>query len=93
MELRLGDGFLDVVELSELIDEVVEPGWITDLSKLRNLQKMASDSQFQERFLEIKLKNKNFLSDMVRKKLGLQIDPEAIFDSQIKRLHGTRGSI
>ena len=74
-------------ELSELIDEVVEPGWITDLSKLRNLQKMASDSQFQERFLEIKLKNKNFLSAMVRKKLGLEIDPEAIFDSQIKRLH------
>ena len=74
-------------ELSELIDEVVEPGWITDLLKLRNLQKMANDTQFQERFLAIKLKKKNFLAAMIRKKLGLELDPEAIFDSQIKRLH------
>ena len=74
-------------ELYELIDEVTEPGWITDLSKLRNLQKMANDTQFQERFLGIKLKKKNFLAAMIRKKLGLEIDPEAIFDSQIKRLH------
>ena len=74
-------------DLSELVSSVVGPEWITDLNKLRGLEKVADDSSFQEEFLKIKLKNKEILSGMVSSKMNLMIDPEAMFDSQIKRLH------
>ena len=74
-------------ELAKLINEVVEPGWMTDLSKLRGLEKVSGDSSFQERFMSIKLQNKQLLADIINKKFGLEVDSDAIFDSQIKRLH------
>ena len=74
-------------KLANLIDEVVEPGWMTDLSKLRELEKVAKDSDFQKKFMSIKLENKQLLADLIHKKMGIEIDSEAIFDSQIKRLH------
>jgi starch phosphorylase len=74
-------------ELAKLINEVVEPGWMTDLSKLRGLEKVSRDSSFQERFMSIKLQNKQLLADIINQKFGLEVDSGAIFDSQIKRLH------
>ena len=74
-------------ELAKLINEVVEPGWMTDLSKLRGLEKVSGDSSFQERFMSIKLQNKQLLADIINQKFGLEVDSGAIFDSQIKRLH------
>lgn len=74
-------------KLSELITSVIGSGWITNLAKLRELEKVADDSSFQDEFMAIKTDNKNILSAMVRKKMGLKIDSTAIFDSQIKRLH------
>ena len=74
-------------ELAKLINEVVEPGWMTDLSKLRGLEKVSEDSSFQERFMSIKLQNKQLLADIINQKFGLEVDSGAIFDSQIKRLH------
>ena len=74
-------------ELAKLINEVVEPGWMTDLSKLRGLAKVSGDSSFQERFMSIKLQNKQLLADIINQKFGLEVDSGAIFDSQIKRLH------
>jgi starch phosphorylase len=74
-------------ELSELITSVIGEGWVTDLSQLRGLEKVADDSSFQERFMEIKRENKIVLAGMVESQMDLKIDPDAIFDSQIKRLH------
>ena len=74
-------------ELAKLINEVVEPGWMTDLSKLRGLEKVSGDSSFQDRFMSIKLQNKQLLADIINQKFGLEVDSGAIFDSQIKRLH------
>ena len=74
-------------ELAKLINEVVEPGWMTDISKLRGLEKVSGDSSFQERFMSIKLQNKQLLADIINQKFGLEVDSGAIFDSQIKRLH------
>ena len=74
-------------ELAKLINEVVKPGWMTDLSKLRGLEKVSEDSSFQERFMSIKLQNKQLLADIINQKFGLEVDSGAIFDSQIKRLH------
>ena len=80
MELLQGDGCLVVIQkLANLIDEVVEPGWMTDLSKLRELEKVAKDSDFQKKFMSIKLENKQLLADLIHKKMGIEIDSEAIF--------------
>ncbi|MDC0157666.1 glycogen/starch/alpha-glucan phosphorylase [Verrucomicrobia bacterium] len=74
-------------ELSELITSVVGDGWVTDLSLLRGLEAVADDSSFQERFMEIKRTNKVVLTDMISSNMDLSVDPDALFDSQIKRLH------
>ena len=74
-------------KLAGLIDDVVDSGWMTDLSKLRDLEKVAKDPAFQEKFMSIKLQNKKLLADLINKKMGIQIDTGAIFDSQIKLLH------
>ena len=74
-------------ELSELITSVVGDGWVTDLSLLRGLEAVADDSSFQERFMEIKRTNKVVLTDMISSNMDLCVDPDALFDSQIKRLH------
>ena len=74
-------------ELAELVTSVVGEEWITDLSLLRGLEKVADDSSFQEKFMAIKRKNKVVLSEMVKNEIDVSIDPDALFDSQIKRLH------
>ena len=74
-------------ELSELITSVLGDGWVTDLSLLRGLEEVADDSSFQERFMEIKRANKVVLTDMISGNMDLSVDPDALFDSQIKRLH------
>ena len=74
-------------ELSELITSVVGDGWVTDLSLLRGLEAVADDSSFQERFMEIKRTNKVVLTDMISSNMDLSVDPDALYDSQIKRLH------
>ena len=62
-------------ELSDLVTTVVGEEWVTNLSKLRGLEKVADDPSFQQQFLSIK------------KAIGLSINSDAIFDTQIKRLH------
>lgn len=74
-------------ELSELVTSVVGQEWITDLSKLRGLEEVADDPSFQKKFLEIKKTCKDRLSQVILDKMGLSINSDAIFDSQIKRLH------
>ena len=74
-------------KLAHLIDEVVEPGWMTDLSKLRDLEKVAKNKDFQTRFMSIKLENKKLLAGLITQKMRIEVDFGAIFDSQIKRLH------
>lgn len=74
-------------DLSKLIDQSVSQGWKTDLNKLRELEKYASEESFQREFMSIKRQNKKKFCEMVQKKLNIEIDPDAIFDSQIKRLH------
>jgi starch phosphorylase len=74
-------------ELSKLVSSVIGEDWVTDLSKLRGLEKVADDPSFQREFLLIKTESKMRLAEVVQDQLGLKIDVEAIFDTQIKRLH------
>jgi len=74
-------------ELSELVTSVVGEEWVTNLSLLRGLEKVADDSSFQEKFMDIKRRNKVILAEMIQDGIDLKVDPDALFDSQIKRLH------
>lgn len=74
-------------ELSDLVTSVVGDDWITNLSKLRGLEKVADDPSFQQKFLAIKKGCKENLAVVIKDEIGLTIKPDAIFDTQIKRLH------
>ncbi|MBT3667376.1 MAG: glycogen/starch/alpha-glucan phosphorylase [Opitutae bacterium] len=74
-------------ELSELVTSVVGDGWVTHLSMLRGLEKVADDPSFQQKFLDIKKECKVSLAQVIQEKMGLTIPIDAIYDAQIKRLH------
>ena len=73
--------------LSDLIDSKIGDGWVTDLDQLKKLEKYADNAEFQKSFMAVKLENKKHLADIVWKQCGVKINPEAMFDVQIKRLH------
>ena len=73
--------------LSALCDEVAGPGWDKDLSRLRALEAVADDRRFQDRFLAVKRDNKVRLAEAIREVAGVEVDPDSLFDVQIKRLH------
>jgi starch phosphorylase len=73
--------------LAALIDEKVGNGWPADLEQLRKLGKFADDRKFQNRFMAIKRENKESLARLIAEVCELEVDPSAIFDVQIKRLH------
>ena len=74
-------------KLASLVDESIGKSWITQASELRGLAKFAEDTSFRKKFRAIKTENKENLSDLISNRFGLQLNPEAMFDVQIKRLH------
>lgn len=74
-------------ELSSLIDETVGDEWPTNLELLRRLDKKATNAKFQKEFMAIKLRNKQKLAKVIKDEVNVDVDPTAIFDIQIKRLH------
>ncbi|MCL2109893.1 MAG: glycogen/starch/alpha-glucan phosphorylase [Oscillospiraceae bacterium] len=74
--------------LSTLITELLgDDDWAYDLDRLKLLQKHATDSKIISRFAEIKRQNKINLAEYIKKTEGIEINPDSIFDIQIKRLH------
>ncbi|MCJ9427852.1 glycogen/starch/alpha-glucan phosphorylase [Kordiimonas marina] len=73
--------------LSGLITETIGDGWVADLEQLKALEPYAEDAAFRERFRRVKADNKERLSVYVQEQLGVKLDPTALFDIQIKRIH------
>src|SRR6185312_10853389 len=73
--------------LSAAITEAIGEKWITDLSELRNLKALAGDPSFQEAFRTSKREAKVRFADWLKATSGQIVDPETIFDCQIKRIH------
>lgn len=73
--------------LSALIDSKIGSDWPLHLEKLQGLAEFADNAKFQKDFMQIKHQNKVKLAAEVLALTGIQIDPNAIFDIQIKRLH------
>ncbi len=61
--------------------------WVTDLSKISKLAEFADDKKARKEFMEIKYQNKLRLADYILKHNGVKVDPNSIFDVQVKRLH------
>ncbi|MFV0548016.1 MAG: maltodextrin phosphorylase [Limnobaculum xujianqingii] len=73
--------------LASLIDDSIGTGWVTDLDQLKKLEPFIGDAAFRQRYQQIKDDNKLHLARYVKQVTGLVINPGAIFDVQIKRLH------
>jgi starch phosphorylase len=73
--------------LANNITEAIGDGWITDLSQLRRLTPFADDKAFRVAFLKAKRDSKVRFSDWLKSTSGVSINPDTIFDSQIKRIH------
>ncbi|HYA37167.1 MAG TPA: glycogen/starch/alpha-glucan phosphorylase [Candidatus Methylomirabilis sp.] len=73
--------------LTRLLNETVGEGWVTDPSTLRSLEARAGDAAFQEQWRRVKRLNKEALAYRIRERTGIVLDPNALFDIQVKRIH------
>jgi starch phosphorylase len=73
--------------LATLISEAIGSDWIADLDQLARLEPLAADAAFRRAFRDVKLKNKADLAKRVRAVTGVTVDPNTMFDVQIKRIH------
>ena len=73
--------------LSDWITDKIGDGWITDLSQLDKLMLYVDDPKAQQDFMQIKYKNKVRLAKYIKENNGIDVDPNSIFDVQVKRLH------
>ncbi len=73
--------------LARVITSAIGDQWITDLSRLHNLKSSAADSAFRQAFLASKREAKVRFADWLRATSGQIVDPDTIFDCQIKRIH------
>jgi glycogen phosphorylase len=73
--------------LARMITEAIGDGWMTDLSQLKKLTTMAGDQALQHDFLKAKRDAKLQFADWLKRTAGETVDPDSIFDCQIKRIH------
>jgi starch phosphorylase len=73
--------------LGAVLDARLGAGWPLDLDRLRALAPMAGDADLQQQVLAAKRANKMRLAAMIRRDLGMSIDPSSMIDVQIKRIH------
>jgi glycogen phosphorylase len=73
--------------LSGLITATIGDKWITNLYELKKLQAYKDNAAFREKWQKIKKDNKKNLSDYILKTTGITVDPESMFDIQVKRIH------
>jgi starch phosphorylase len=73
--------------LADWVTQKVGKNWITDLSQTSKLLKYADDPKAQKEFMEIKRQNKIRLAKYIKDHNGIDVDPDSIFDVQVKRLH------
>jgi starch phosphorylase len=73
--------------LAGLIGERLGYDWVVDLEKLRGLEPLSEDVQFRRRWREVKLINKNRLAKLIASTCNITVNPETLFDIQVKRIH------
>jgi starch phosphorylase len=74
-------------KLSNLISSKIGESWTRNLDELRKLEQWADDPAFQNDFMAVKHANKVHLAEIIHNLSGIKVNPTALFDVQIKRLH------
>jgi starch phosphorylase len=74
-------------QLSALIAEYIGDGFVHDLALLQKLAPYAEDAAFRSQFRTVKQANKVRLAEIIKNKTGVIVDPNSLFDVQIKRIH------
>ena len=74
-------------ELADLISEKIGDSWVTNLDELQKLIPYVDDADFRDRFMAIKRDNKVALANYIKEMKGIDVNPDSIFDIQVKRLH------
>ena len=74
-------------DLSNLITSAIGEEWVGDLERIAELKPFAEDSEFRDQFALAKRNNKVRLADHIKKSAGITVNPDALFDVQIKRIH------
>ncbi len=73
--------------LADWVTKKIGDEWVTNLSHIQKLAAYANDESSQKEFMHIKYKNKLRLAEYIKIHNGIEVDPESIFDVQVKRLH------
>ena len=73
--------------LAGLIDKTIGTEWQTDFDRIKELEAYAQDSAFLDELMAVKRENKLRLADYIRTNMEIDVDPDSIFDVQVKRIH------
>jgi starch phosphorylase len=73
--------------LARLVSDAIGDQWVADLERIEALAGHADDPAFRAAFADVKLANKERLADEIRCRLDIAVDPRALFDIHIKRIH------
>jgi starch phosphorylase len=73
--------------LTRLVTEAIGEKWLTDLDELRELEGLADDASFIQAWDKVKLDNKQEFADLILKHENVRVDPQAMFDVLVKRIH------
>src|SRR5262249_892458 len=73
--------------LAHVITEAIGDGWVSELSQLARLKPLAGDKELRDRFSRAKREAKSQFAPWLKSSCGQTVDPETIFDCQIKRIH------
>jgi starch phosphorylase len=76
--------------LTHLINERIGEGWLRDLNRLRELESLADDPEFQQQWRDAQLSNKRRLAALIAERTGILTAPDSLFDVQVKRIHEYR---
>lgn len=74
-------------DLAKLITEKIGDGWITDLEQIKGIQKFQKNAEFRQRWADIRQSNKRKLAEYIYRKQNVLINPDTLFDVQVKRIH------
>ena len=74
-------------QLADLFDKYIGLEWRCDLSQIEKLKPFTQEKAFKEAIADIKFANKVKLAEYVKSELGVELDPHALFDVQVKRIH------
>ncbi len=74
-------------KLRALLKDKIGEGWITELTQLSKIEPLAEDVNFQQAWHDVKQANKQNLANLIKKKTGVELSVDSMFDVQVKRIH------